>query len=130
MNINVLVVEDDIFSKKLIKTYLKKYKEFKEIHEASNGIEAIELLNNEDIDLILLDIFMPKMNGYELLSHLKTESTKFGDIPVIMMTTDDSAKTKALNTGANSIIIKPSSEEEIVKEIKTYFRCISDKRKN
>jgi CheY-like chemotaxis protein len=112
-----LVVDDDAINRKLIKATLTK--EGFECVEASNGAEACNALKESGFDIILLDIKMPVMNGIEFLREIKL-NPNYMNIPVIVLTTDDSKKTEALSMGANDIIIKPVNPVVLVEKIKTY----------
>ena len=82
---NILVVEDDKNLKKLMITYLKKnsYNTF----EANNGMEALDIIDKNYIDLIISDIMMPQMDGYELLKSLR--ESKY-EIPILLITAKSS----------------------------------------
>jgi putative two-component system response regulator len=115
--LKVLVVDDDMINRKLLVAMLKKHPNIGELVEASNGQEAITLLqNSDDIDLVLLDIVMPIMDGIAVLQIMNSDP-KLQNIPVIVLTTDETKKSEALNSGANDFITKPVREEEIVMKI-------------
>jgi len=119
--IKVLYVDDDIVSRKLFENILKKNPYVYEALEAKDGKEALTILNkNPDIELILLDIIMPTMNGIEMLEFMKKDA-RFNNIPVIVLSTDDSQKIKALETGANDFLSKPIKEEELNQKIEKYI---------
>lgn len=88
---NVLVVEDDKNLKKLMVTYLKKnnYSTF----EASNGEEALDIIDKQYIDLIISDIMMPKMDGYELLNELRACNY---ETPIMLITAKGDINDKKL----------------------------------
>lgn len=118
--IKVLAVDDDFINLKLLKTMLLKNDFVEEVIEAKNGVEAIEILRSrEDIDLILLDILMPVMNGIEMLKIIKSDDS-LKDIPVIVLSTDETKRTEALDSGANDFINKPIRESVLTEKIKTY----------
>ncbi|WP_187647982.1 response regulator [Nitrosophilus labii] len=117
--INVLVVDDDFINLKLLKTMLMKNELVDNIFEAKNGIEALDVLKNSETDLILLDILMPVMNGIEVLKIIRSEE-KFKNIPVIVLSTDETKKMEALENGANDFINKPIRELILNEKIKTY----------
>ncbi len=118
--INILAVDDDFINLKLLKTMLLKNSFVNEAIEAKNGVEAIEILRNRnDIDLILLDILMPVMNGIEMLKIIKSDDA-LKDIPVIILSTDETKKREALDCGANDFINKPIREQVLTEKIKTY----------
>ena len=115
----ILVVDDDPINRKLIVKILDK-KGFDTI-EADNGVEAFNVLKNEDkIDLILLDIIMPVMNGIEFLKEIKT-IPEYLNIPIIILTTDDSKKTEVMTLGANDVIIKPVSPVTLLEKLQNYM---------
>ena len=123
MKLNILLIEDDIINRKLIKTMLSHHKDIiNKIYEASNGKEALHMLEeHEDINFILLDILMPIMDGREFLKIFRSQK-KFSNTPVVILTTDDSKKSEILNIGADDIIIKPVKEEELIKRIKYWIQ--------
>ena len=115
--IKVLVVDDDMINRKLMTAMLKKHPNIGEIIEAADGQEAITLLRDlDDIDVVLLDIIMPIMDGISVLQIMNSDP-KLQNIPVIVLTTDESKKTEALNSGANDFIAKPVRETDIVGKI-------------
>jgi putative two-component system response regulator len=90
--------------------------------KALNGSEALELLQlNPDTDTILLDLEMPVMNGFELLSALKSEE-RFRDIPVIVVTSDKHEVLRSLALGANDFLTKPYNPEELTLRVKNHLR--------
>jgi two-component system chemotaxis response regulator CheY/putative two-component system response regulator len=114
MSKKVLIVDDDQTNRKLIVTILSK-QGFESL-EASNGVEAFSVLENNDVDIILLDIVMPVMNGLEFLQKIKT-MPKFLKLPIIILTTDDSKKTEALALGADDVLIKPISPVTLAEKL-------------
>ena len=119
--LKVLLVDDDTINRKLIKTLLSHHKNLvKEIIEANNGAEALEIVeSNPDIDLVLLDILMPILDGRGFLKAFRSHKSN-SNIPVIVLTTDDSTKNEVLNYGADDILIKPIKEGNLIKHI-TYW---------
>ncbi|MCF6201004.1 MAG: response regulator [Hydrogenimonas sp.] len=115
--LKVLVVDDDMINRKLMAAMLKKSQLIDEIIEASDGQEAITLLRDlNDIDIVLLDIIMPIMDGIAVLQIMNSDP-KLQNIPVIVLTTDETKKTEALNSGANDFIAKPVRENDIMSKI-------------
>ena len=113
----VLVVDDDMINRKLLAAMLKKHPNIGEIIEASDGQEAITLMRDfPNIDMVLLDIIMPIMDGIAVLQIMNSDP-KLSKIPVIVLTTDESKKTEALNSGANDFIAKPVRENDIMSKI-------------
>ena len=117
--LHVLLVDDDTINRKLIKTLLSHHPDIiQSVTEATNGAEALEIVNsNPNINLVLLDLIMPILDGKGFLKTFRSQR-KNSNTPVIVLTTDDSKKSEALNYGADDILIKPIKEEELLKHIK------------
>lgn len=115
--LKILAVDDDFINLKLISSMLKKNPHVELIVEATNGLDAINLLQNQnDIDLILLDIKMPVMDGIEFLTNLQP-MRQFKDIPVIVLTTDETRKNEAFDKGAFDFLVKPIREVDLSAKI-------------
>lgn len=115
----VLVVDDDMINLKLLHSMLKKSGHVKEMIEAKNGADAIgELKSRDDIDLILLDVIMPVMNGIDMLKVVRADES-MKQLPIIVLSTDESNKTESLESGANGFLRKPIRTEELLKKIAT-----------
>ena len=116
----VLVVEDSSTTRKVISITLgqRGY----EIIEARDGLEALSRLNEEKPDLILLDIILPKMDGYKILSIIKSNAV-FKDIPVIMLTSRDGFmhKMKGKLAGSAAYLTKPFDPKVLVETIERYI---------
>jgi len=113
----VLAVDDDIINLKLLKSMLMKSGNVKEVVEAKNGADAIgELKARDDFDLILLDIIMPVMGGIEMLKVVRADDN-LRQLPIIVLTTDETKKADALEFGANDFITKPIRNEELNRKI-------------
>jgi twitching motility two-component system response regulator PilG len=112
----ILVVEDSPTTRKIITITLSQ-NGFETI-EARDGLEALSRLNETSPDLILLDIILPKMDGYKVLSFIK-ESHEYKDIPVIMLTSKDGFMNKAKGkfSGSAAYITKPFDPEKLVETI-------------
>lgn len=114
----ILIVEDDRNTRLLTSRRLKPYYT---IEEAENGEEALELLDHKHIDLIIADIKMPKINGYDLVRILREADNS---IPVIMLTAmhgfDD--KKSGFASGADDYMTKPFEYEELLWRIKALLR--------
>ncbi len=118
-NLIVLTVDDDLINLKLLKSMLLKSGFVSEVIEAKNGSDAIgHLKNRNDIDLILLDIIMPIMNGLEMLQVVRADDN-LKQLPVIMLTTDETKKGEALDLGANGFLMKPIRREDLINKIST-----------
>ena len=118
-NLVVLTVDDDMINLKLIKSILLKSGSVKEVLEASNGSDAIEVLKNKDnIDLVLLDIIMPIMGGIDVLKVVRADKN-LRQVPIIVLTTDETKKAEALEFGANAFLMKPIRNDDLMKKIAT-----------
>ncbi len=116
-NIKVLAVDDDIINLKLLKSMLLKLPNINEVVEAKNGADALDILKTQtDIGLILLDIIMPVMGGIEVLKIVRA-SDNMKSIPVIVLTTDETKKSEALECGANDFVMKPVRLEQVAEKI-------------
>jgi len=123
----ILVVDDTVTNIDILLDLLKEY----DVVVAMDGESALEILNNDDkIDLILLDIMMPSMDGFEVCKAIKANSqTK--DIPVIFLTAksdDDSIKT-AFEVGGIDYLTKPFRPIELTSKIKTHLQLVSHQKK-
>jgi putative two-component system response regulator len=123
--INILSVDDDFINLKLVSSILKRNNHINMVIEASNGLEALEKLKeNKDINLILLDMVMPIMDGSKFLDNLFANE-EWKEIPVIILTTDETKKQEAYEKGAYDFILKPVREhvlnEKIDKVVETFF---------
>ena len=115
----ILVIEDDISILRGLKDNLEfeGYTVFTE----TNGIKGLQLALNKKSDLILLDIMLPGMNGYEICRRLKKEKPK---LPIIMITARGSEidKVSGLDTGADDYVTKPFSIPELMARIRSVLR--------
>ncbi len=119
----IMVVDDDSTTRKILGLYLKG-KGYNTVF-AENGLDAIEKLAVEDVNLILTDLNMPYMDGLELIKNLKSnESLK--QIPILMVTTedDDVEREKAFQAGADGYLVKPVTAEVVTKNIKMILKKI------
>ncbi|MBU1231716.1 MAG: fused response regulator/phosphatase [Proteobacteria bacterium] len=120
----ILVVDDSEAVRVLVRTYLQEagYRVF----EAVDGLSGLKICRSQLPDLILLDISMPKMNGFELCAILQKEEL-LRTIPVIMLTGHDKteSKTKAFALGAVDYLTKPFSKGEILARIRTHLKISS-----
>ncbi|SFV63013.1 response regulator receiver domain protein (CheY-like) [hydrothermal vent metagenome] len=115
----ILAVDDDMINLKLLKSMLGKSGKVKEVIEAKNGSDAIgHLKSRDDIDLILLDIIMPIMGGIDMLKVVRADDN-LRQVPIIVLTTDETKKVEALECGANGFLMKPIRSEELMKKIAT-----------
>jgi CheY-like chemotaxis protein len=125
----ILIVDDNKITLKLIKKYLEG-NEF-DVEVASNGEECISSVNQSHPDIILLDVMMPKLDGYETIRQLKADD-KTKDIPVIIVTAlnDVTNQVKSIESGADDFIPKPIEEKLLISKIKLFTQLAVEKRKN
>jgi putative two-component system response regulator len=110
-DIALLSVEDDSFNQELASAIFETESNII-IHQACDGLDAIKVLEQITINIILLDIVMPNMNGIELLKFIK-QSKRYQHIPVIMVTSEDTEKKATYLLGADDFISKPYQPEEL-----------------
>ncbi|MFH1728080.1 MAG: response regulator [Pseudomonadota bacterium] len=116
----ILIVDDEPDFIKILKIRLEHAGY--EIFEAANGLEGLEILKTEIPDLILLDVMMPDMNGYQFCRKVKSNE-KTEHIPIIMVTAkaQESDKYWGLETGAVDYITKPYESSEMLEKIKKHI---------
>lgn len=116
---NILIVEDDKNLRKLIKTCLKR--ENYQTYEATNGVEALDILDENYIDLIVTDIMMPQMDGYELTRELRNARY---NIPILLITAKStlSDKKEGFLAGADDYMVKPVDIEELSLRVKVLLK--------
>ncbi|MEG2290343.1 MAG: response regulator transcription factor [Clostridium sp.] len=125
-NINILLVDDEENIRNLLQAYLKK--DGFGIFHASNGEEAIKSMETEDIHIVILDIMMPIMNGFETLRIIRNKWST----PVIMLSAKDEEEDKllALGFGADNYENKPFSPKVLVAKIKALAKRIYGEKIN
>ncbi len=117
MGLKVLIVDDDMINRMLLKTLLKKNSTVSGIVEAENGSDALEKYKSEGgINIILLDVMMPILNGVEFLKIFRSDADN-NHVPVIVLTTDDTRKAEVFDNGANDFLRKPIMGEELNEKI-------------
>lgn len=119
MNLRILNVDDDMINRKLLTTMIKKDQEVSEVVEVSNGEEALKELKAQSFDIVLLDIIMPVLDGLEVIRVMKSDKA-LRDIPIIILTTDETKKAKALELGANDFLPKPVRTAPLLEKIKNW----------
>ncbi len=124
-NLKILVCDDEKLIREVIKEYLQL--EGYEVMEAEDGKIALELSKNQDFDLIIMDIMMPKLDGYQTVKELKKEK----DIPVLMLSAraEEFDKLLGFELGIDDYVTKPFSPKELVARIKAITKR-SDKSTN
>jgi two-component system KDP operon response regulator KdpE len=114
----ILVVEDDPALRLALRTMIRSHDY--EVVDVDNGEDAVEVASRGDIDLIVLDLGLPDVDGFEVLRRLRT----FSDIPVIVLTVhqEQQDKIRALDTGADDYVTKPFDTEELLARVRAALR--------
>ncbi|NEP45640.1 MAG: response regulator, partial [Okeania sp. SIO2H7] len=119
-----MLVDDDPNLILLVKDYL----EFRgyEVLSASNGVEALEIIEKQVPDLIVCDVMMPAMDGYTLVQQIR-ENPRTNWIPVLFLSAKGQSqdKVKGLNTGADVYLVKPFEPEELVAQVESSLKQAS-----
>ena len=113
--IRVLIVDDSSVMRKIVERSLRQAGlDLMEVHEANNGVEALDLTRRTTVDLILSDINMPVMDGLEFVRQLQSVENAKG-VPVVMITTEgsESSVVEALASSARSYIRKPFTPQQV-----------------
>ena len=115
---HILVVDDDKNTRRLLTAVLEA--ENYSVSTAENGEEALAVLDKTHVDLIVLDIMMPKMDGYGVTREIRRTS----DVPIIILTAlgDVSERITGLELGADDYVVKPFSPKELEARVKTVLR--------
>lgn len=116
----VLIVEDQIDISDIVSKYIDK--EGYDYYVASDGFKALEFINNNTVHLVLLDVMMPGIDGFEVLREIKN----IADIPVIMLTAkeQESDRIKGFDLGADDYVVKPFSARELMRRIKVILKRV------
>ncbi len=125
---NILVVDDNPMNIRLLATLLEE--EHYKVRPAPNGIRALSVLEKHSIDLILLDIRMPEMDGYEVCQRVKF-NPKTKDIPIIFVSAlgETFDKLKAFSAGGVDYVTKPFEEKEVIARIRTQLDLMEQKKR-
>ncbi len=118
LNKTILIVDDTIVNLDILVELLSDY----DVIDTTNGKDALGILKEESVDLILLDIMMPEMDGFEVCKRLK-ENKKTKNIPVIFITamTDEESIEKAYDIGGVDYVTKPFKPKELLARVRTQF---------
>ena len=125
---NIMIVEDDTNKRKLMATVLEQYGY--NVIQAVDGIDALDVLDKKHIDLIILDIMMPRMDGFEFTETLRQSGC---NLPILMVTAKQSPvdKRKGFIIGTDDYMTKPVDEEEMVLRVGALLRrskIVSEKK--
>ncbi|MDF2592229.1 MAG: hypothetical protein K0S75_1695 [Clostridia bacterium] len=119
--INVLIVDDDPMVAELNKRYVENVPNFKVVAVLYNGEDALKLLKSKKIELLILDIYMPKLDGISLLEEMRKNLLKT-DVILVTAATEVNEIDKALKLGAVDYLIKPFDGDRIRKSLNNYLK--------
>jgi DNA-binding response OmpR family regulator len=122
----ILVVDDEVLYQKLLKANLET--EGFEIITADNGEGALEIISTRRPNLVILDVMMPKLDGFQTCERIR----QFSNIPIIMLTAkgEEYDRVKGLNAGADDYVVKPFSATELVARVHAVLRRVTTSEKN
>lgn len=118
----ILIVDDEDRIRRLLRMYLEK--EDYLVEEATNGTEAINMIENNDFQCILLDVMMPEMNGLEVCEKVR----ELKSTPIILLTAkgEEADRIKGFELGADDYVIKPFSPREVILRVKALVKRFKD----
>jgi two-component system response regulator ResD len=122
----ILIVDDEVLIRNVIKEYLLN--EGYKVLEAKDGFDALRVISNNKVDLIVLDIMMPKMDGFTCLSEIR----KTKNIPVIMLSArkEETDKLNSFDLGVDDYVTKPFSPKELVARVKAHLKRTTSNNEN
>ncbi len=121
---NLLIVDDEVCIREVIREYgsLEGYN----VMEASNGLEALDIVKNKDVDVIIMDIMMPRLDGYSAIKEIREEK----NIPIIVLSArgEEYDKLLGFDLGIDDYVTKPFSPKELMARIKAVYNRNNNKR--
>ena len=111
----VLLTDDRIASRKGLRALMLTQPDIQVVGEAKNGVQAIQFIEKYKPDVVLMDVFMPKMNGLEATRIIKE---RWRNIRVVILTLHDDIREEALSAGADAFLVKGCSPDQLIQEIK------------
>ena len=122
----ILIVDDEVLRRNVIKEYLLN--EGYKVLEAKDGFDALRVISDNKVDLIVLDIMMPKMDGFTCLSEIR----KTKNIPVIMLSArkEEIDKLNSFDLGVDDYVTKPFSPKELVARVKAHLKRTTSNNEN
>ena len=120
MKFNILIVEDEVEISEVIKKYIEH--EGYNYKVVENGFQALEAFNQDTFHLVLLDVMLPGIDGFQVLKEIRAISS----VPIIMITAkrQEVDRLKGFDEGADDYVVKPFSPRELIKRIKVFFKRI------
>ncbi|WP_391120952.1 response regulator transcription factor [Psychrobacillus sp. L3] len=115
----LLIVDDDEHIRELVKVFLQN--EGLDILEAVDGVDAMSKLDSEKIDMVIMDIMMPNMDGWELCKEIRKF---YNDLPILMLTAkgETAQKVKGFNLGTDDYLVKPFEPAELIVRVKSILK--------
>lgn len=116
---HILIAEDDTNTKKLMSAVLRQ--NGYEVFTSGDGVEALDVMETTQIDLVILDVMMPRMDGYELTGKIRATGNT---VPILMVTAKEASadKVKGFRAGTDDYMVKPVDEEEMLWRIAALLR--------
>jgi two-component system response regulator ResD len=116
--VRVLVVDDERSLRRLLRLYLEK--EGYDVVEADDGLDALSLLRRGGIDVALVDVMLPELDGFEVVRRIRTES----GMPIILITArgEEAQRIAGLELGADDYVVKPFSAPEVIARVRAQLR--------
>lgn len=121
---DILLVEDNLLNQKVVIFNLRKYNY--NVTAVTNGPDAIEKITTQDFDLVLMDIMLPEMNGYEITKAIREIEHERGEenpVPIIAITANtlDNDRERCFSVGMNEYLPKPFTSEQLIEKIRIFI---------
>ncbi|MEK3889534.1 response regulator transcription factor [Bacillus sp. FSL K6-3431] len=118
MKVRILIVEDQMIVRKGLRMIVEQEERYHVVGEAGNGLEAIEIMEKYEIDIILMDIRMPGMNGMETTKIVKQ---RWPNVKILILTTfnDDEAALETLKDGVNGFLLKTAEPQKLIQAVQS-----------
>ena len=118
--LKILLVEDNVLNQKVVSFNLRKFNY--EVVAVTNGVDALQILSKEKFQLILMDLMLPGMNGYEITREIRKREKQAAvekEIPIIAITANtlDNDRQKCFDAGMNEYLSKPFTVEELIHKV-------------
>ncbi|MBP3891713.1 MAG: response regulator transcription factor [Solobacterium sp.] len=123
----ILIVDDEIKIREMIRKYAE-YEGF-EVEEAGDGLEAVQLCNQNDYDLVVMDIMMPNLDGFSAVKDIKQKKP---DLPFIMLSAlgEEYDKIHGFDLGIDDYVVKPFSSKELMMRIRAILKRVQANKQN
>jgi len=122
--LKILLVEDNLLNQKVVMFNLKKFDY--NITAVTNGLDALEAVKNNQFDLVLMDIMLPEMNGFEVTENIRNLEKEKGKnpVPIVALTANtlDNDREKCISVGMNEYLSKPFTANELIEKIEKFVQ--------